>query len=382
MNRRHRFFYRFLYDPVRLFLRLKFGYRFQKAENLPENYIVLSNHATDYDPILVAMSFKRQMYFVASEHITRWKIAYPLLKYTFAPIVRYKGTVAASTVMDILRKTKKGESVCMFAEGVRTWDGVTCPIHPSTVQLIKASRCGLVTYRLSGGYLVSPMWATTEKLRRGPLSGAPVRVYTKEEIRAMSEEELTEAINADLYEDAYDRQRSAPQKYKGKHLAEGLEQFLFLCPHCRAHNSFRTENNRVICSSCEKDFTYNEYGFLENAPFETVREFSLWQRAETERDAREGKSYRAESVSVAKIVKHQSEPFTEGELQMSPTALRCGELCVEMKDIPHMAMHGTQALVFAANGEYYEIIPKSRDNMLRFLWYYDAVQAQKETQTV
>lgn len=47
----------------------------ENAEGLPENYIVLSNHVTDYDPLLVGVSFPGQMYFVASEHITRWDIA-------------------------------------------------------------------------------------------------------------------------------------------------------------------------------------------------------------------------------------------------------------------------------------------------------------------
>lgn len=32
---------------------------------------------------------------------------------------------------------KKGENVCMFAEGVRTWDGVTCPIAETTGQMVK-----------------------------------------------------------------------------------------------------------------------------------------------------------------------------------------------------------------------------------------------------
>ncbi|MBE6700135.1 MAG: hypothetical protein E7584_07870 [Ruminococcaceae bacterium] len=55
-----------------LFAKLKFNFKFKKPkkEELPENYIVLSNHVTDYDPILVGLSFPHQMYFVASEHIT------------------------------------------------------------------------------------------------------------------------------------------------------------------------------------------------------------------------------------------------------------------------------------------------------------------------
>lgn len=82
-------------------MKLKFGYRYEKpkTKELPETYIVLSNHVTDYDPIFVGMSFRKQMYFVASAHITRWGLASKLLKHCFAPIIRYKGTTAASAAI-------------------------------------------------------------------------------------------------------------------------------------------------------------------------------------------------------------------------------------------------------------------------------------------
>jgi hypothetical protein len=112
-NLKYPFFYRLLRPLVIVFLWLKFGYRFKVAKNLPENYIVLSNHVTDFDPLFVGASFPRQMFFVASEHIARWPNAYKFLKFAFAPIMRYKGTVAAATVMDILRKTRDGQNVCL-----------------------------------------------------------------------------------------------------------------------------------------------------------------------------------------------------------------------------------------------------------------------------
>ncbi len=371
MNKKHRFLYSLLYPLVVLFLKIRFGYKFKRANHLPENYIVLSNHATDYDPLFVGVSFPRQMYFVASEHITRWKVAYPLIRFLLAPIIRYKGSVAASTAMDVMRKTKKGMSVCMFAEGVRTWDGVTCPLHPSTVKLIKAARCGLVTYRLTGGYLLSPMWSSGKGMRRGPISGAPVTVYTKEQVAAMSEEELAAAIDRDLYENAYETQAKAPKKYKGRALAEGLERFVYLCPSCRAHNSLQTKKHQARCAVCGLTFSVNVYGLLENAPFQTVRDLALWQRQGTLEDARGGAIYRG-SATVAKIEKHVAIPLTEGALSLSADELRCGELAIPTTSITQMAMHGTQALVFSADGVYYELLPKQPDNMIRFLWLYEA----------
>ena len=90
MHKRHAFFWKILRPIVALFAKLRFGYTYEIAENLPDKYIVLSNHVTDYDPIFVAASFPRQMYFVASEHVARWKTLYKLLKYLHEPIIRMK----------------------------------------------------------------------------------------------------------------------------------------------------------------------------------------------------------------------------------------------------------------------------------------------------
>ena len=378
MNRKHKWVYRLLRRPVSLFLKLKFGYRYQLAKDLPEQYIVLSNHATDYDPILVGVSFPKQMYFVASEHITRWGLAYQFLKWGFEPIIRHKVTIAASTVMDVLRKVRKGGSVCMFAEGGRTWDGETLPIHPSTAKLIKASRCALVTYRLVGGYFTSPMWSSSKKTRRGPLEGAPVRVYTKEEVAAMSEEEVMEAIERDLYEDAYARQLRDPKRYRGRELAKGLEKYLFLCPACRAHNCFETEGNTVRCGECGLQFSYDEYGMLHEAPFDTVKDFAAWQKQEVERDVEEHAVYTASTATISAVTKQTAELLSRGELELSAQGLRCGELSFALSEVPDLAMHGKDSLVFSANGSYYEIV--CTENAYRFWLYYTLLKQTEKTE--
>lgn len=72
---RHQILYSILRPLAALFVRLKFGYTYEVAKDLPDNYIVLSNHVTDYDPIFVGASFPKFMHFVASEHVARWNLA-------------------------------------------------------------------------------------------------------------------------------------------------------------------------------------------------------------------------------------------------------------------------------------------------------------------
>lgn len=375
---RHKLLFKLIKPFATLFLKLKFSYKYKKAKNLPENYLVLSNHATDYDPIMVAVSFKKQMYFVASEHITRFGKAYDFLDYVFAPIVKYKGTIGARTVIDVMKKTKKGGNVCIFAEGARTWDGVTQKIHPSTAKLVKAAGCGLVTFRLSGGYFSSPMWSGSKNTRRGKLTGEVKRSFTKEEIAGMSEDEICRIIETDLYENAYETQKREMVKYKGKSLALGIERLLFKCPSCGAYDSFNSSGDKVKCDKCNLEFTYNAYGMLEGAPFDTLLEFHNWQKEEITKDAESGLEYSSSSAELHIINDHKSSNIGSGSLTMTTEKLSLGEYEFNLSDIMEISMHGNNCLCFTYNGSYYEIKIIGSRCALKYMLLFNELKLSKK----
>ena len=354
------------------------GYKYKKATNLPENYIVLSNHVTDYDPIFVGLSFKKQMFYVASEHITRWGWIYKALHFVFEPIIRYKATVAASTVMDILRKVRKGGNVCIFAEGVRTWDGVTAPVVPATAQLVKSARCGLVTYRIEGGYFASPNWASSKNTRRGRLYGAPVGIYTKEDLAKMSVEEIDEIIKRDLHEDAYARQKTEMLPYRGKKLAEGLESLVFLCPKCRAHNTLTSKKDTVTCSACGHSFTYDKYGMLHGIDHQTVYDLNQWQRQELAKDVENNVQYTVPEAYLFTIEGHELKELSRGEATITNQAITIGETLIPLSAISDMGMHGRRTLIFSTSDNYYELkVPKEK-NIIQFMYYREFAKAKAE----
>ena len=114
--------------PVRKWLR--FQTTQVKAAEGP--YIVVANHNTDYDSILLGSAFPKHMYFVASEHIFRKEWLRRLLVFFLDPIPKRKGGVDTSTAMQMMRRLRKGANIALFAEGNKSFHGVTCPIHPAT----------------------------------------------------------------------------------------------------------------------------------------------------------------------------------------------------------------------------------------------------------
>jgi len=270
--------------------------------------------------------------------------------------------------------------VCLFAEGVRSWDGRSCPIDPSTAKMVKRMGCGLVTYRITGGYFASPMWGGTS-IRRGYLHGGPVRVFTPEQLKAMTVDEIYDAIITDTREDAYARQMADPKPYRCRRPAEHLERLLFLCPHCGGRDTFSSAGDTVTCAACGHTFRYNQYGMLEGADFPTVQAFSDWQKARVAEDVANNTAYTAPDAALLIIDKHTETPLTRGPLSLSAEELLCGDFSVPVAEISDLAMFGQRNLVFTAGKTYYQLTPAGGSNCLKFLLYYEALKqkgAKKE----
>ena len=213
-------FFRFVLKP---FLRRKFGYRYDDLSKIEGPYLLLANHNTEFDPMFVGLATKKQLFFVASEHIMRKGFGTWFLTRYFHPIIHRKGKDGAKSVFSILKTLRSGSSVALFAEGNRSFDGVTGPIAEATGKMAKAAGVPVVTFRFEGGFLTQPRFSTN--VRKGRMYGRLVHVYTKEELAAMSEADINKAIAADLHEDAYEAQARERIAYKGKKkkYAYGLE---------------------------------------------------------------------------------------------------------------------------------------------------------------
>lgn len=365
MKKRQIIYWKILRPLVIVFLYIKFGYTFKKAKNLPENFIVLSNHTTDFDPIFVGVSFADSLRYVASEHISRWKFAFRFVDELFSPILRPKGTNAASTVKMILRALRAGENVCMFAEGARSWNGVTAPVLSSTGKLVKSAKCALVTYKITGGYFASPLWSMGGT-RKGKVHGEIVNVYSTEQISLMSVDEINEIIRNDLHEDAYETQKVLMSKYRGSKRAVKMESMLFYCPHCKAIDCLSSDKHTVTCNSCGHSFTFDEYGYIDNLEQKTTKEIFAWLRDRVVEDANSNTTYCADSADMITVKNHVEIKVASGKLLLNRDSLVCDVFTINLNDIDDMSMHGKFALVLSTKDAYYEILVKNDISALKF----------------
>lgn len=356
--RRYRRVWRLLRRVLPPWLRRKLDYDLEQC-TAQGPFLVLANHNTDWDPILLGLAFPEYMSFVASEHIFRWGLSSRLINYLLAPIARLKGATAGDTAMTMLRRLKQGVNVAMFAEGDRSFNGLTGRILPATGKLARSSGAGLVTYRFDGGYFLSPRWSGSG-LRQGKLTGRVVNVYTAETLKAMRADQVNEAIRRDLFVDAYAVQRREMRPYLCSAPAEHLETVLCRCPRCGGL-TLRSAGDTLACG-CGFAVRYNQYGFFEgtDAPFDNITD---WDLAQTEAlcalaDAAgpETPIFSDGDMLLKEILPgHKSTVLGRGTMTLYRDRLECCGTVFPLSALSGLAIHGPQTLDLRSGDRSYEL---------------------------
>lgn len=361
----HCIFYQFMRLLITPYFYLN-GYRWKKHKQRSKTCLILTNHNTNWDFFLFGLCLHRHMYFVASEHIYRLGFVSKIIKFLGAPISRKKGASGDETVEKINEQLRKGHNVCMMAEGNRSFSGETGWISPRNAKIAKESGAGLITVTVHGGYFVNPRWASEK--RKGPTRGTVVREYTPEELAAMTEEEVTEAIRRDLYVNAYDDPAMEPAAYTCSHPAEHLETALFLCPVCGSTSGLASEGARFFCRDCGLSLRFTPEGRFAadrgEPPFTTVLDWDRWQqgtlRARTEgaEDLQEP-LFRDTEIRLGRVLPGRgTEPAAAGTLALYRDRLEVSGDCTlsfPVSRIEKISVALTDTMLFTADGCYYEI---------------------------
>ena len=358
---------RYLAGP---FVRVAMGYRCKRERGPQTPSLIISNHNTNLDPALIALGFSRHIYFVASEHAFRMGFKSKLMEAVFSPIAIHKSHADIFAIKEMIKRLKAGANVCLFAEGDRSYNGMTGQVSPSTAKLAKMSGADLITFRLEGGYFTSPRWA--KKRRGGRMSGRRVGTYSAAELKTMTDKQVLAIIERDIYENAYDRQKEDPVRFRGKDLAETIETALYLCPRCKGIGGIHSKGDRFFCE-CGLDVTYTETGFLEGQglPFSTVSEWDAWQTEQlidnVERAGDE--PICADEDQRLYVVRSAAgnEPAGEGPMFIDRREFHCAGKSFPLKEISRFVVVGKMTLQFAlTDGTSYEVQSATPRSALKY----------------
>ncbi len=243
---RHRVVFALLKPPLRLYVRLALGFHAvrYRAEERGRPCLILANHDGPFDPIMLSMSFRRVIYFVASDHIFRLGLVSRLISWLVAPIPIVKSIVDTRSIRDIFTAIREGGTVGLFPSGNRSFTGAEMPISRATVKLVRHLKVPVLLYRFDRGYLATPRWA--RHTRRGRVVGEVVRTLSPDELSAMTNEEVHQVLT-DALRDVPPEPRTPRVPFRGRRPAEYLERVLFVCPQCLRMNTMRSRDDLLSC---------------------------------------------------------------------------------------------------------------------------------------
>ncbi|MDF2699576.1 MAG: hypothetical protein K0Q49_1132 [Haloplasmataceae bacterium] len=248
--------------PLKLFIKSKLNIKLIKneAKNDLGPFFITGNHISAYDPLISLVYVKPLVKFVAADANYDNKLKKFL--FDFAGIIPIsKNYQDIRTIKHLLNEVKRKNAVGLYPEGGRNWNGETDKLIYSTSKLIKLLKISVYVQKLEGAYMTSPRWGKT--LRKGVTNVTIYKVLDSQDIQKMTDEEIFNVLEKELYHNDYNHQRNAMVKLKGKDHAEYIERVIYVCPKCNAIDSFTSHGDTFHCIKCEAIGKVNKYGFIE-----------------------------------------------------------------------------------------------------------------------
>jgi 1-acyl-sn-glycerol-3-phosphate acyltransferase len=152
-----RAWYEFLKILCRLGTVILFRLRGTGRENIPTTggVLVLSNHQSQFDPVLVGLCSQRRMNFLARQSLFRFAPFRWLIQSLDAIPIDRDGT-GLGGLKETLKRLKRGEIVLIFPEGTRTSDGEVAALKPGFVALARRAAVPLLPVAVDGAFQAWP----------------------------------------------------------------------------------------------------------------------------------------------------------------------------------------------------------------------------------
>jgi len=274
--------YFLVYILIYPFLKVCLGLKVdRKGFKLPKGaYIVLSNHFTMVDFLIVMLAFyPRRLNAVTAQKYFLTKPLYNFLhtmgcipKNMFDPDVR--SIIGMKTVLN------RGDGILLFPEGRCSTSQQYVGMHKSTGKLIKKFGLPVISCYLEGAPVCIPHWR--KGFRCGRTRVTYKNLFSVEDTQALSIDEINAAIDARLsgVEGAVPIPEGKPfQTFSSKRLAEGLHMILYFCPKCKMEFTMETEDCTIRCTACGNEAIMDREAKLIPTPGSVMEsEIPLWFR--------------------------------------------------------------------------------------------------------
>lgn len=313
---------------IRPLLRGVFGLEVENSATLGWSgpAVLVLNHQGLLDFLLAAAAFPdREISYVGSERYFQNPRLGALL-HKLGVISKRQFYPDAGAIKGIMRRIKDGGIVGIFPAGQTSMCGVPGAIGPGIGRLCRKLKAPVLCAKISGSFLTLTRHSGT-RFSRGACQVDTSVLLTPEQLAAMTDAQVYEAIRGAIDYDDYAWQEGRKARFRGRHRAAGYENLCYRCPRCGGECTFETRGNHLICRQCGNEAVVEESMFLRPARedckvFPTLRDWYRWQEQALLRELTPDFCMEDEVLLRSLSPKGKFVPAGRGVMRLTPESIR------------------------------------------------------------
>lgn len=196
-------------------------------------------------------------------------------------------------------------SVLLFPEASYSFDGTATPLPRRMGLMLKRLDVPVVNILTEGAFARDPLYNCLQK-RKVPVSAKVRCLFTREELRQKSVDELDAALDELFSFDNFRRQRELGLEIREPFRADGLHRILYKCASCGAEGQMEGKGTRLRCHACGKEYELEPLGNLRALTGETefphIPDWYAWERAQVRQELEEGRYLLDVPVKIGMLV--------------------------------------------------------------------------------
>lgn len=226
-------------------------------------FVIIANHEAALDFVNLIGSTRTPLTFVISNSFYR-TLPFKKIVSRLGMIPKQQFQTSLSDLRAMKDTIKAGKVLVIYPAGLMCEDGQSTPIPVATYEFLKWLDTDVYVAKTIGTYFSMPKWAK-KGIRRGRTYIDIYKLFDRETLADMDLSEIKEKTSEALDFDAYLEQEKLKVKYSSNDNIEGLENVLYLCPHCMSEFTMRIKRKKTIyCRKCGFEETSDKYAFLHN----------------------------------------------------------------------------------------------------------------------
>ena len=384
-SRFDRAFRKFAITLLGVYARVRFNTHKIITDEPPKGALIVCNHTMiwDYGNLLWAMFPRSDQRFVATaveydrSKLTSWVFRH------LGIIRKNQGAADLQCVREMMKASREGGTVVIYAQGMLSHDGrEAVNALPGMGALPRLLQCDVYTAVTHGGFISHPRYS--KKYHRGRVDIELKRLYTAEEVKKLTAEEMQKGINDALSFNDWDWQEQNKVPFRHMKNTKKLTRRLYMCPGCKREGTLLEKRGRLVCSECGLSAARDRYGFFHSENPACPARMDKWvdmELAEIQKALEKDDFCLTDTVTLYERAQNSGEEYRcvgKGTLTLTKTDIRFQgereERRLGFDAFQFMIMNDRESLIINTDKNNYRFSFEDERFIIKWFWAHKLIK--------